>query len=99
MFAVDSIPAVFGVTQDVFIVLTSNIFAILGLRSLFFLIAGLVQRLRFLKLGVAIVLAFIGVKILIDRFYKIPVAASLGVLAGILVTTAAFSLLFPETKS
>jgi TerC family integral membrane protein len=96
MFAVDSIPAVFGVTTDIFIVLTSNIFAILGLRSLFFLIAALVQKLRFLKLGVAVILAFIGVKILIDRFYKIPLAASLGVLAGILLTTAVASVLFPE---
>ena len=65
MFAVDSIPAIFGVTTDVFIVFTSNIFAILGLRSLFFLIEGLVAKLRFLKVGVAVILAFIGVKILI----------------------------------
>jgi tellurite resistance protein TerC len=98
MFAVDSIPAVFGVTTDIFIVLTSNIFAILGLRSLFFLIAALVQKLRFLKLGVAVILAFIGVKILIERFYPIPLAASLGVLAGILLTTGVASLLFPEKK-
>jgi tellurite resistance protein TerC len=95
VFAVDSIPAVFGVTTDLFIVLTSNIFAILGLRSLFFLVAALVQKLRFLKLGVAVVLAFIGVKILIEGVYKIPIAASLGVLAGILGTTAVASLLFP----
>jgi len=98
MFAVDSIPAIFGVTTDIFIVLTSNIFAILGLRSLFFLIAALVQKLRFLKLGVAVILAFIGVKILIERFYKIPVAASLGVLAGVLLMTALASLMFPEKK-
>jgi tellurite resistance protein TerC len=98
MFAVDSIPAVFGVTTDIFIVLTSNIFAILGLRSLFFLIAALVQKLRFLKLGVAVILAFIGVKILLDHFYPIPLAASLGVLAGILLTTGVASVLFPEKK-
>ena len=96
MFAVDSIPAVFGVTTDVFIVLTSNIFAILGLRSLFFLISGLVQKIRFLKLGVAVILAFIGVKILIESLYKIPVAMSLGVLAGILLTATAASFMFPE---
>jgi len=98
MFAVDSIPAVFGVTTDIFIVLTSNIFAILGLRSLFFLIAALVQKLRFLKLGVAVILAFIGVKILIDRFYPMPLALSLGVLAGVLLTTAAASVIFPERE-
>ena len=98
MFAVDSIPAIFGVTTDIFIVLTSNIFAILGLRSLFFLIAALVQKLRFLKLGVALILAFIGVKILIDRFYPIPLAASLGVLAGVLLTTGLASVMFPEKK-
>jgi tellurite resistance protein TerC len=80
----------------VFIVLTSNIFAILGLRSLFFLISGLVQKLRFLKLGVAIILAFIGVKILIESLYKIPVGVSLGVLAGILLTTTIASFAFPE---
>jgi tellurite resistance protein TerC len=96
MFAVDSIPAIFGVTTDIFIVLTSNIFAILGLRSLFFLIAALVQKLRFLKLGVAVILAFIGVKILIERFYPIPLPASLGVLAGVLLTTGLASVMFPE---
>jgi tellurite resistance protein TerC len=96
VFAVDSIPAVFGVTTDLFIVLTSNIFAILGLRSLFFLVAALVQKLRFLKLGVAVILAFIGVKILIESFYPIPVGVSLGILAGILATTAVASLLFPR---
>jgi len=96
MFAVDSIPAVFGVTTDLFIVLTSNIFAILGLRSLFFLIAALVQKLRFLKLGVAVILGFIGAKILLDRFYRIPIAVSLAVLAGILIVTTVASLLFPR---
>ena len=95
MFAVDSIPAIFGVTTDVFIVFSSNIFAILGLRSLFFLIEGLVQKLRYLKAGVALILAFIGVKILIESFYKIPVAASLSVLASILIGSTILSLLFP----
>ncbi len=99
MFAVDSIPAVFGVTTDVFIVLTSNVFAILGLRSLFFLVAGLMQKMRFLKLGVALILAFIGVKILIERLYKMPIAVSLGVVAGILATSAIASFLLPEPES
>lgn len=96
MFAVDSIPAVLGITKDVFIVFTSNIFAILGLRSLFFLIEALVQKLRFLKVGVAVILAFIGVKILIERWWHMPVAMSLGVLAGILLVATVLSLLFPS---
>lgn len=96
MFAVDSIPAVFGVTTDVFVVYTSNIFAILGLRSLFFLVEGLVRKLRFLKYGVAVILAFIGVKILIEPWYRVPVAASLATLAGILAISAIASLLIPE---
>jgi tellurite resistance protein TerC len=99
VFAVDSIPAVFGVTTDLFIVLTSNIFAILGLRSLFFLLAALVRKLRFLKLGVAVILAFIGVKILLESVYHMPIWLSLGVLAGILVATTVASLLFPEPAS
>ncbi len=96
MFAVDSIPAVLGITKDVFIVFTSNIFAILGLRSLFFLIEALVQKLRFLKVGVAVILAFIGVKILTEHWWKMPVAMSLGVLAGILLVATLLSLLFPS---
>jgi tellurite resistance protein TerC len=95
MFAVDSIPAVFGVTTDVFIVYTSNIFAILGLRSLFFLIRDLVERLRYLKLGVVVILAFIGAKILMEPFYKIPVLVSLAVLAGVLAAAAGASLVIP----
>jgi tellurite resistance protein TerC len=95
MFAVDSIPAIFGVTTDVFIVFTSNIFAILGLRSLFFLIEGLVAKLRFLKVGVAVILAFIGVKILIKPLYEMHVAMSLGILAGVLVVSTIASLIFP----
>jgi len=73
VFAVDSIPAVFGVTRDVFIVFTSNIFAILGLRSLFFLIEALMRKMRFLKIGVAVILVFIGVKILIEPWFHFPV--------------------------
>ena len=99
MFAVDSIPAIFGVTTDVFIVFTSNIFAILGLRSLFFLIEGLVAKLRFLKIGVALILGFIGVKILIKGLYEIPVGVSLTVLASVLAASAAASLLIPLPPS
>ena len=95
MFAVDSIPAIFGVTTDVFIVFTSNIFAILGLRSLFFLIEGLMQKLRFLKVGVAVILAFIGGKILVSGYWKMPVLMSLGVLVGVLLVATVVSLLNP----
>jgi tellurite resistance protein TerC len=84
VFAVDSIPAVFAVTDDPFIVYTSNIFAILGLRALFFLLAGLLGRIYYLKIGLALVLAFVGVKMLISEFYKIPIALSLGVIACLL---------------
>lgn len=91
-FAIDSIPAVFGVTTDVFIVLTSNVFAILGLRSLFFLVSGLAQKLAYLNYGIAAVLAFIGAKIMIGPFVAIPVLLSLGIVAGVLLLATAASL-------
>jgi tellurite resistance protein TerC len=91
-FAVDSIPAVFGVTTDVFIVLTSNIFAILGLRSLFFLVSGLAQKLAYLSYGIAAVLAFIGAKIVLAPLVEIQVLVSLGIVLGILVLAAVASL-------
>jgi len=91
-FAVDSIPAVFGVTTDVFIVLTSNVFAILGLRSLFFLVSGLAQRLVYLNYGIAGVLAFIGAKIVLAPLVAIPVLLSLGIVLGILVLATVASL-------
>jgi tellurite resistance protein TerC len=84
-FAVDSIPAIFGVTTDVFIVLTSNVFAILGLRSLFFLVSGLAQKLAYLNYGIATVLAFIGAKIMLGPFVSIPVPLSLGIVLGVLL--------------
>ena len=95
VFAVDSIPAVFGVTRDVFIVYTSNIFAILGLRALCFLVASLVRKLRFLKAGLAFVLAFVGVKMLIADRFPIPDWLSLTVVAGLILGAALVSLLFP----
>ena len=95
VFAVDSIPAVFGITNDVFIVYTSNIFAVLGLRALSFLVADLVHRLRFLKVGLALVLAFIGVKMLIGSYVHIPDLLSLGVVVSLLVGSALVSLLVP----
>jgi tellurite resistance protein TerC len=84
VFAVDSIPAIFAVTEDPFIVYTSNVFAILGLRALYFLLANVMDKFQYLKFGLSAVLIFIGVKMVIVDFYKIPIAVSLGVVAGIL---------------
>ncbi len=87
IFAVDSIPAIFAVTTDPFIVLTSNLFAILGLRAMYFLLAGVAERFSMRKYGLSVILVFIGVKMLIVDFYHIPVAISLGVVGGILAVT------------
>ena len=87
IFAVDSIPAIFAVTTDPFIVLTSDLFAILGLRAMYFLLAGVAERFSMLKYGLSVILVFIGVKMLIVDFYHIPVAISLGVVGGILTVT------------
>jgi len=87
IFAVDSIPAIFAVTDNAFIVYTSNVFAILGLRSLYFLLAGVVDKFHYLKLGLSVVLVFVGVKMLIVDIYKIPIALSLGVIATILTAS------------
>jgi len=85
IFAVDSIPAIFAVTQDPFIVYTSNVFAILGLRSLYFLLAGVIDKFYYLKLGLAVVLTFVGVKMTLIDIYKVPTGISLGVIASILL--------------
>ena len=87
IFAVDSIPAIFAVTTDPFIVLTSNLFAILGLRAMYFLLAGAAERFSMLKYGLSVILVFIGIKMLIVDFYHIPIAISLGVVFGILFVT------------
>lgn len=87
IFALDSIPAIFAVTTDPFIVLTSNLFAILGLRAMYFLLAGVAERFSMLKYGLAVILVFIGIKMLIVDFFHIPVAVSLGVVGGILAVT------------
>jgi tellurite resistance protein TerC len=99
VFAVDSIPAVFAVTRDVFIVYTSNIFAILGLRALCFLVASLVRRLHYLKAGLALVLAFVGLKMLIGDRLHISNAVSLLVVAGLILGAAFVSLLFPPRNA
>jgi tellurite resistance protein TerC len=95
VFAVDSIPAVFGVTRDAFIVFTSNIFAILGLRALYFLLAGLMHKFRYLSVGLGLVLVFIGVKMLIHNWVHIPTALSLGIVLAILAASVVVSLLRP----
>ncbi|EDJ7238411.1 hypothetical protein CHU11_14580 [Salmonella enterica subsp. enterica serovar Litchfield] len=87
IFAVDSIPAIFAVTTDPFIVLTSNLFAILGLRAMYFLLSGVAERFSMLKYGLAVILVFIGIKMLLVDFYHIPIAISLGVVFGILTIT------------
>jgi len=93
VFAVDSIPAIFAVTQDPFLVYTSNVFAILGLRSLYFLLAGALDKFHYLKLALAVILSFVGVKMLISSIYKIPVAVSLGVIVGLLAVSIVTSLI------
>ncbi len=95
IFAVDSIPAIFAITTDPFIVLTSNVFAILGLRAMYFLLAGMHERFHLLSYGLAIVLVFIGAKMLLIDVYKIPVAWSLGVTIAVLAVTMLLSLRVP----
>jgi tellurite resistance protein TerC len=95
IFAIDSIPAIFGVTQDPFIVFTSNIFAILGLRSLYFLLAAVVDRFYLLKYGLAVILTFVGVKMLGDRWFQIDIVLSLGIILAILALSIVASLLWP----
>jgi tellurite resistance protein TerC len=97
-FAVDSIPAIFGITQDAFIVYTSNVFAILGLRALYFLLADLLDYLRYLGIGLAIVLMFVGVKMVIAPWLRITEVTSLLAVFGILLVTAALSLLAGPKK-
>lgn len=87
IFALDSIPAIFAVTTDPFIVLTSNLFAILGLRAMYFLLAGAAERFSLLKYGLAVILGFIGIKMLIVDFYSIPISVSLGIVGAILALT------------
>ena len=94
LFAVDSIPAVFAVTQDPFIVYTSNILAILGLRALYFVLAGALGRFRFLRPGLALILIFVGIKMLVVRFYKLPTHISLIVVLGVLAASILLSLKF-----
>ncbi|MBI5017922.1 MAG: TerC family protein [Deltaproteobacteria bacterium] len=99
VFAVDSIPAVFAVTTDPFIVYTSNIFAILGLRALYFVLAGALGRLRFLKVGLSLVLGFVGGKMLLGGVVDVPIGVSLGVIAFLISGAVAASLTWPAAKA
>lgn len=92
VFALDSIPAIFAITTDPFLVYTSNIFAIMGLRSLYFLLAGVMDKFRYLKVGLSVILVFVGVKMLIESIQHIPIGISLGVIAGVLTTSILASL-------
>jgi tellurite resistance protein TerC len=96
VFAVDSIPAIFAVTTDPFIVYTSNVFAILGLRSLYFALAGMMEKFHYLKVGLSGVLVFVGAKMLLSELYPIPIAASLTIIVSILGASVAASLLRPK---
>jgi tellurite resistance protein TerC len=99
VFAVDSIPAIFAITRDPFIVFTSNVFAIMGLRSLFFAVAGAMGMFHFLKYGLSAILSFIGVKMLIMHWVHIPVAVALGVIAVVLAISVVLSIIFPEKSA
>ena len=96
LFAVDSIPAVLAVTREPFIVYTSNVFAILGLRSLYFALAGMMETFHLLHYGLSLILMFIGVKMIVSHYWKIPIGVALGVVAGVLLLSIAGSLLFPR---
>ena len=95
IFAVDSIPAVLSITQDTFLVYSSNIFAIIGLRSLYFLLSGMAGKFPYLKYGISVILFFVGVKMLLSHFFPIPIVASLGVIVGILALSVLSSKIFP----
>jgi len=99
IFALDSIPAIMAITLDPFIIYTSNIFAILGLRSLYFALAGLMPLFHFLKYGLAAILGFVGIKMLLSHYIDIPIGVSLGVIALAIVVSVGSSLIFPQKKS
>jgi TerC family integral membrane protein len=99
MFAVDSVPAVLAISRDSFVVYTSNIFAVLGLRALYFALAGALRSLRYLRPALAVILGLIGVKMLLAEVVEIPTEVSLGVIAAILAVAVAASLLRPESRS
>lgn len=99
IFAVDSIPAIFGVTNDAYIVFTSNICAILGLRSMYFLLAGVIEKLRYLRVGLSVILIFIGIKMVGEDIFEVPIGISLSVVIGILIGSVVISLLHPANNN
>jgi tellurite resistance protein TerC len=99
MFATDSIPAILAVTRDPFIVYTSNVFAILGLRSLYFALAGMMEVFHYLHYGLSVILIFIGVKMLASEYLQIPIGVALSVVGGILVISVIASLMFPREST
>jgi TerC family integral membrane protein len=98
LFAVDSIPAILAITLNAFIVYTSNVFAILGLRSMYFAVSGLMKIFRFLHYGLAVVLMLVGVKMMASDYLKVPIHATLGMVAGVLLISIALSVAFPEKE-
>jgi tellurite resistance protein TerC len=98
LFAVDSIPAILAVTLNAFVVYTSNVFAILGLRSMYFAISRLMKAFRFLHYGLAVVLIMVGLKMLTADYYRVPITVTLGVVAGVLLTSIAISIIFPGSS-
>jgi tellurite resistance protein TerC len=98
IFAVDSIPAIMAITSDPFIIFTSNVFAILGLRALYFALAGITQYFHYIKYGLSAILVFVGLKMIMVDFYKIPVMISLFTILGILVISVVASLIFPKKE-
>jgi tellurite resistance protein TerC len=99
VFALDSLPAVLAITKDGFVALTSNIFAILGLRSLYFALSGIMSLFRFLKVGLAVILVFIGLKMLVEHWMKVTTTTSLAVIAGVLTTSILMSVLIKPAKA
>ncbi|MFN0117344.1 MAG: TerC family protein [Elusimicrobiota bacterium] len=99
IFAMDSIPAILAISRDPFIVFTSNVFAILGLRALYFALSGVMQMFEYLKYGLSLILAFVGIKMIISHHVHIPIVTSLGVIAGILAASIIASYLFPPKKA
>ena len=97
LFAVDSIPAILAITRDAFIVYTSNVFAILGLRSMYFALAGMMEMFRFLHYGLSVVLMFVGGKMLLSHYYEVPTVVALGAVAGILLLSVGASLIRPKS--
>jgi tellurite resistance protein TerC len=98
VFAIDSIPAILAITRDAFIVYTSNVFAILGLRALYFALSGLMTLFHYLNYGLALILMFVGAKMLASHFFDVPVTITLGVIAGILAISIGASLIWPQKK-